>query len=422
MWRVYLYEAGFRTAELRAHQPPLPEVGFIFEAIGSEGDAALRRFTAQWDGVSLPSDISIPVPSPEEIPIPAPLAQAIKTAYENIRAFHLAQRPVPYEVETMPGVRCGLRYVPLRRVGMYVPGGAAPLFSTVLMLGVPAQIAEVPEVYLCTPPQRDGSIHPAILYAAALCGIRRVWRCGGAQAIAAMAIGTESIPRVDKIFGPGNRYVEAAKLEAARRGVAIDMPAGPSEVVVIADEFALPRWIAWDLLAQAEHGPDSLVGFITTYPPHIDAVWHEISQALTQHPRAAYIRETLQHSWALVVPSPEEAIAIANEVAPEHLIIALREAENWLSSIKTAGSVFLGIWTPESAGDYASGTNHVLPTRGFARSYGSLTVSAFMRSFTYQTLSVEGVRALAPTVATLAEAEGLPAHAKAMNLRYEAIS
>ncbi len=422
MWRVLAYEPGFSGATLRAQQPPLPDVGFIFEAIRAEGDVALRRFTAEWDGVEIVGDFRVAVPPPGEISLPFELKAAIERAYWNIHAFHRHQRPQSYEVETMPGVRCGVRYVPLEKVGLYVPGGSAPLFSTVLMLGVPAQIAQVPEVYLCTPPGRDGLVHPAILYAAALCGIRHIWRCGGAQAIAAMALGTESLPRVDKIFGPGNRYVEAAKLAAARQGVAIDMPAGPSEVVVIADASARPLWVAWDLLAQAEHGPDSLVGLITTSPPLIEAVQAHLWEALAAHPRAPYIEETLRHSWALSVPSLEVAFALANEIAPEHLILALSDAEKWLPAVKTAGSVFLGPWTPESAGDYASGTNHVLPTRGFARSYASLTVGAFMRSMTYQVLSAEGVRGLAPTVITMAEAEGLPAHARAMALRYEALS
>jgi len=422
MWRVLSYEPGLSGAVLRVEQPPLPDVGFIFEAIKAEGDAALRRFTAEWDAVEIRGDFQVAVPPPAEISLPSELKAAIERAYWNIHAFHRHQRPQPYEVETRPGVRCGVRYVPLQKVGLYVPGGSAPLFSTVLMLGVPAQIAEVPEISLCTPPQRDGTVHPAILYAAALCGIQHIWRCGGAQAIAAMALGTESLPRVDKIFGPGNRYVEAAKLEAARRGVAIDMPAGPSEVVVIADASAPAIWVAWDLLAQAEHGPDSLVGLITTSPPLIEAVQAHLQEALATHPRAPYIKETLRHSWALRVPSLETALALANEIAPEHLILALSDAEKWLPAVKTAGSVFLGPWTPESAGDYASGTNHVLPTRGFARSYGSLTVGAFMRSLTYQVLSAEGVRGLASTVITMAEAEGLPAHAKAMALRYEALS
>ncbi len=422
MWRVLSYEPSLSGAVLRVQQPPLPDVGFIFEAIQAEGDAALRRFTAMWDAVEIVGDFRVAVPPPAEISLPSELKAAIERAYWNIYAFHRHQKPQPYEVETMPGVRCGVRYVPLQRVGLYVPGGAAPLFSTVLMLGVPAQIAQVPEVYLCTPPGRDGLVHPAILYAAALCGIRHIWRCGGAQAIAAMALGTESLPRVDKIFGPGNRYVEAAKLEAARRGVAIDMPAGPSEVVVIADASAHALWVAWDLLAQAEHGPDSLVGLITISPLLIEAVQAHLEEALAIHPRAPYIQETLRHSWALSVPSLEAAFALANEIAPEHLILALSDAEKWLPAVKTAGSVFLGPWTPESAGDYASGTNHVLPTRGFARSYASLTVGAFMRSMTYQVLSAEGVRGLAPTVITMAEAEGLPAHAKAMALRYEALS
>ncbi len=422
MWQTHQWTPDFRSEKLRAQQPPLPDVHFIFTAVENEGEAALRRFTQMWDGVTLSGSIAMPIPLKETLPVAPALAQAIEIAYANLRAFHEPQRPKPIQVETMPGVRCGLRYVPLNRVGLYVPGGTAPLFSTVLMLGVPAQIAQVPEIYLCTPPQSDGTVAPAVLYTAALCGIKAVWRVGGAQAIAALAIGTESLPKVDKIVGPGNRYVEAAKLEAARRGIAIDMPAGPSEVIVIADSTARPEWVAWDLLAQAEHGPDSLVGLITTHPPLIEAVHAHLTAALSHHPRASFISQTLRHSWALIVPTLTEALAVANEIASEHLLLAVENPHAHLPAIHTAGSVFLGPWTPESAGDYASGTNHVLPTRGFARSYGSLTVSTFMRSFTYQELTPEGIQALAPTVLTLAEAEGLPAHAEAMRLRHAALS
>lgn len=419
-WNLYTWTPDFSVQRLRQQQPPLPEVQSIFAAVREHGDAALRAFTAQWDGITL-DDFRIPPEAFADCSLAPDLATAIETAYHNLYRFHAEQRPREIVVETQPGVLCGLRYVPLARVGLYVPGGTAPLLSTVLMLGVPAQIAGVPSIALATPPQPDGSIHPAILYAARLCGISEIYRIGGAQAIAAFALGTESIAPVCKIAGPGNRYVQAAKLEAARLGVAIDLPAGPSEVIVIADATARPDWVAADLLAQAEHGPDSLVGLITPSPPLIAQVTQEISHQLTTHPRKAYIEATLAHSWALQVPDLETAIAIADSIAPEHLILACEEPEKWLNSLRQVGSVFLGHLTPESAGDYASGTNHVLPTGGTARSYGSLTVLSFLRSFTYQQLSPQGLRHLTPIVQALAEAEGLPAHAHAMQLRYASL-
>jgi histidinol dehydrogenase len=416
-WKVYSWQSGFQVAQLRLRQPPLPSVEEIFEEVAARGDTALYDYTQKWDGVVL-SRLRVSEDEVAAARVAPLLEEAIRQAYENLRTFHLRQRPAEIVVETMPGVLCGLRYVPLRRVGLYVPGGTAPLFSTVLMLGVAAQVAGVPSIALATPPQSDGRIHPAVLYAAGLCGISEIYAVGGAQAIAAFAVGTESISPVDKIAGPGNRYVQAAKLEAARRGIAIDMPAGPSEVVVVADSTADPSWVAADLLAQAEHGPDSLVGLITPEETLISAVAEQIEHQLAENPRRDLIESSLGHSWAVQVPDMDTALQIADEVAPEHLILACEEPERKLSRITRAGSVFLGSLTPESAGDYASGTNHVLPTGGTARSYGSLTVLTFMRSMTYQRLTPEGVHRLSPTVCTLAEAEGLPAHAKAMSLRY----
>ncbi|MCX8112981.1 MAG: histidinol dehydrogenase [Bacteroidia bacterium] len=405
---------------LRADQPSLPDVAEFFKVVKEQGDRALYEMTARYDGIHL-SALRVPPEAIEAATVAEPLAEAIHAAYENLRAFHLRQLPAEVVVETQPGVLCGLRYAPLRRVGLYVPGGTAPLISTALMLGVPAQIAGVSEVVLATPPSPSGKVHPGILYAARLCGIREVYQIGGAQAIAAFAVGTETIAPVDKIAGPGNRYVQAAKLEAARRGIAIDMPAGPSEVVVVADETAPPAWIAADLLAQAEHGPDSLVGLLSPSSALLSAVENALSHLLSRIPRRAQAEATLSHSWAVEVPDLETAIRIADEVAPEHLILACTEPERFLSMLRRVGSVFLGIMTPESAGDYTSGTNHVLPTGGTARSYGSLTVLSFMRSFTYQRLTADGVRRLTPAVLTLAEAEGLSAHAEAMLLRYAAL-
>lgn len=419
-WQVFHWAPDFPVEKLRAAQPPLPDVQAVFEAVAREGDGALYRLTEEWDGVRL-SHLRLPPEAIEAATVPSPLAEAIQKAYEHLLRFHRRQVPEEVVIETAPGILCGLRHVPIERVGLYVPGGTAPLFSTVLMLGVAAQVAGVPSVALATPPNQEGKVSAAILYAARLCGISEIYTVGGAQAIAAFALGTETILPVAKIAGPGNRFVQAAKLEAARRGVAIDMPAGPSEVVVVADAEASPEWVAADLLAQAEHGPDSLIGLITPSSRLLSAVEAALTHQLKAHPRFQYIAETLQRSWALLTPSLEIAVEIADKIAPEHLILACEEAGRFLPTLRRCGSVFLGYWSPESAGDYASGTNHVLPTGGTARSYGSLTVQTFLRSFTYQKLSPEGVKYLSPTVITMAEAEGLPSHAEAMRLRYEKV-
>ncbi|MEN3040343.1 MAG: histidinol dehydrogenase [Bacteroidia bacterium] len=419
-WRHYRWAPGFPAEELRAAQPPLPSVEAIFQLVEEKGDAALYELTQQYDGVQL-STLRIPEEEIQKAQVPPALAEAIQTAYENIWSFHLRQRPQEIVVETQKGVLCGLRYVPLQRVGLYIPGGTAPLISTVLMLSIPAKVAGVPQIALATPPTSNGRVPEALLYAAKVCEVSEVYCVGGAQAIAAFAIGTPSIPSVHKIAGPGNRFVQAAKLEAARRGVAIDMPAGPSEVIVLADDSASPEWVAADLLAQAEHGSDSLVGLITTHEPLVPAVEAAIASQLSRNPRRPFIEDTLSRSWTLTVPDLLTGIEVINAIAPEHLILACEQAETYLSYLYHVGSVFLGHLTPESAGDYASGTNHVLPTGGMARSFGSLTVLSFMRSFTYQQLTPEGIKILTPAVLRLAEAEGLPAHAEAMRLRYAAI-
>ncbi|MCS6895092.1 MAG: histidinol dehydrogenase [Bacteroidia bacterium] len=419
-WQHYQWYPDFPTKQLRATQPPLPDVEGIFRAVEEKGDEALYELTQRYDGVKL-SALRVSEAEIHAAQVPPALAEAIHAAYENIWNFHFRQLPQEIVVETQRGVLCGLRYVPIARVGLYVPGGTAPLISSVLMLGIPAKIAGVPQIVLATPPSSNGKIHEALLYAARICGISEVYAVGGAQAIAALTIGTQSIPAVDKIAGPGNRFVQAAKLEAARRGVAIDMPAGPSEVIVLADSTAHPEWIAADLIAQAEHGSDSLVGLITTDAELIPAVEMAIKDLLSHNPRRAYAEETLNHSWSLTVPDILTGIQIVNAVAPEHLILACEKPECYLSHLRQVGSVFLGHLTPESAGDYASGTNHVLPTGGMARSFGSLTVLSFMRSFTYQQLNPEGVKALTPAVLHLAEAEGLLGHAESMRLRYAAI-
>jgi histidinol dehydrogenase len=395
-------------------------VSSVFNRVQSEGDRALLDYTEQFDSVQLQAlvvtanEFSIWTKQ-----VPAELKQAIDTAYGNIATFHKAQQASLSTVtaETQSGVRCWRESRPIERVGLYIPGGTAPLFSTVLMLGVPAQLAGCSEVILCTPPQADGSVNPAICYAAQLVGITKIIKVGGAQAIAALSCGTQSVPKVDKIFGPGNQYVTAAKLYAQRYGVAMDMPAGPSEVMVLADSTAKPEFIAADLLSQAEHGSDSQVVLVATSNEIAESVSAEINQQLTDLPRREIAEAALVNSFCVVMEDSEEAIAFANQYAPEHLILSVTNPEVVTKQIKNAGSVFLGNYTPESAGDYASGTNHTLPTNGWARSYSGLSLESFCKYVTFQSITEAGAKVLAPTVMAMAEAEGLTAHKRAMELR-----
>jgi len=401
--------------DLRELEAP---VSAILQEVATRGDDALLDFTARFDGVRL-AELAV---SAEEIAVateqvsPA-LQEAIRTAKQNIEAFHRAQQDATPTVETMPGVRCWRRSVGIERVGLYVPGGTAPLFSTVLMLAVPAVLAGCREVVLCTPPQKDGSVHPAILYAAQLAGVRQIFRVGGAQAIAAMAYGTESIPATYKIFGPGNAYVTVAKQLVSKAGVAIDMPAGPSEVMVVADESARPEFVAADLLSQAEHGADSQVVLVCYSEQMAQAVMAATDTQLAQLPRKDFAAASLANSAAIVVANQAQALEVINAYGPEHLILAVEQAETWVEGIINAGSVFMGHYTPESVGDYASGTNHTLPTNGFARAYSGVSLDSFVRKITFQQLTPEGLQNIGPTVETMAAAEYLDAHKLAVSIR-----
>jgi histidinol dehydrogenase len=427
-WRA-LDEAG-RTAALArpesARRETLAEeVAAIVAETRRDGDAALLRFARRFDGVEL---ANLRVPADEfdaaEASLSAEQREALQVAIANVRAFHAAQLPGPIEVETMPGVLCRRITRPIRAVGLYVPAGSAPLPSTVIMLAVPAALAGCPRRILCTPPQKNGRADPAVLTAARYCGIDEVYLAGGAQAIAAMAYGTATIPAVDKIFGPGNAWVTEAKLQVSRdpAGAALDLPAGPSEVLVIADERADPGFVAADLLSQAEHGPDSQVLLVTPSEAVADAVDAAITAQLAMLTRAGILREALAHGRTLIAANLEEAFEISNRYAPEHLIVHAPEAEAWVERIETAGSVFLGDWTPESLGDYCSGTNHVLPTYGYARAWSGLGTSDFQLAISVQQASAEGFRRIGPTARTLAEMEGLDAHALAVRLRLEALA
>jgi histidinol dehydrogenase len=395
----------------------------IFQDVRQRGDAALRDYAQQFDGVQL-QDLRV---TPEEVAaavaqVPAELQTAIRQAHANIWKFHATQRTEEKPVETMPGVTCWRRSVPVQRVGLYIPGGTAPLFSTLLMLGVPARLAGCPEVVLTTPPQKDGSVNSVILFTAQLLGISTIIKAGGAQAIAALTGGTDSVPAVDKIFGPGNRYVTAAKQLATRYGVAIDMPAGPSEVLVIADETANPAFVAADLLSQAEHGPDSQVILVTDSMAVIEQTQAEIERQLATLPRAAVATQALNESRAILLRTPEDMLYFSNQYAPEHLILAVRNPEQLAEGVTSAGSVFLGHYTPEAAGDYASGTNHTLPTNGYARNYSGVSLDSFLKKITYQRITAEGLLNVGPVVEIMAEAEGLSAHARAVTLRLEAVA
>lgn len=389
----------------------------IVAAVREQGDAALRAYALKFDGAEL-SDIEL---SKEErdaaaAQVPENVKQAIAVAAKNIAAFHTAQRPKPVSVETTAGVCCYQRAVAIQRVGLYIPGGQAPLFSTVLMLGLPACIAGCKEIVLCTPQGRDGHISPEIIYAANVCGIHHIYRVGGAQAIAAMAYGTESIPRVDKIFGPGNRYVTKAK-QLVSRTTAIDMPAGPSEVLVMADHTARPEFVAADMLSQAEHGCDSQAMLVCSSEELAKLVAEQVNLQKARLHRPEALEHSLSHSRILVFPDKQLMVDFANTYAAEHLIISMENPWEIAQKITAAGSIFLGNYSPESAGDYASGTNHTLPTSGWARSFSGVNIDSFQRKITYQELTAEGLKQLAPTIVAMADAEGLDAHAAAVKVR-----
>lgn len=395
-------------------------VADIIADVRAQGDSALLRLTEKLDGVALHEiEVSDAEAQAARRELDQAAVSAIDTAIANVRAFHAAQLGQPVRVETVPGVVCERVLRPLRAVGLYVPAGRAPLPSTAIMLGVPAALAGCPVRVLCTPPRPDGRADPAVVVAARACGVQRIFKAGGAQAVAAMAYGTGSIPKVDKIFGPGNAWVTAAKQAVALdpAGAALDMPAGPSEVMVIADAGANPRFVAIDLLSQAEHGPDSQVLLVTTASGLVDQVRAEIDALLPTLPRRDIMAESLLHGAAIVVASLADAIDVANRYAPEHLILQVAEPRRCVEDIWSTGSVFIGPWTPESVGDYCSGTNHVLPTYGHARAYSGLSLADFQRQMTLQELTPAGLAALAPTVETLAGLEGLDAHAAAVRLR-----
>ena len=393
-------------------------VGEIIGRVREEGDRALFELARQIDGVELATlHVSEQEIAEAASAVPDEVRQAIGKAIGNIRRFHEAQRPAPVDIETTEGVRCCQRAVPIRRVGLYIPGGNAPLFSTVLMLAVPASVAGCSEVVLCSPPNKQGGIAPVILYAASQCGVREIYKCGGAQAIAAMAYGTETIARCDKIFGPGNRYVTQAKQAVGGRVCAIDMPAGPSEVMVIADDESNPQFVAADLLSQAEHGNDSqsiLLCLSADFARRVDTATEEQYARLS---RRQTISNSLNGSRIIVLEDLAQAVDFANGYAPEHLIIQTRRPWEIAERITAAGSVFVGDYSTESAGDYASGTNHTLPTSGWARSMSGVNLDSFMHKITFQELSREGLKALAPTITAMAEAEGLDAHAEAVRIR-----
>jgi histidinol dehydrogenase len=397
-------------------------VNTIFEEVKKGGDAVVQKYTEQFDKAKLSSFLV----SEEEInkasdSVSEELKQAISLAKTNIEAFHAAQKTARIEVETMQGVQCWQEKRPIQKVGLYIPGGTAPLFSTILMLAVPAKIAGCQEIVLCTPPNKDGEVNPTILYAANLCGVTQIFKVGGIQAIAAMTFGTESIPQVYKIFGPGNQYVTVAKQLATKHNVAIDMPAGPSELLVVADDTANPAFVASDLLSQAEHGTDSQVILVSTSEKLITSVEKELEEQLSVLPRKEIAQKSIANSKLIVVENDETAIDLINEYGPEHFIVCVENEDFYLDNIQNAGSVFIGNYTPESAGDYASGTNHTLPTNGYAKQYSGVNLDSFMKSMTFQKISEEGMCKIGNAIELMAEAEGLQAHKNAVTLRLNSL-
>lgn len=398
-------------------------VSSIINNVRLNGDNTLIKYACMYDGVEL-SNLKV---SEQEIAkaidqVPKELKDAIQVAYDNIYKFHKAQQVKEEVIETTPGVKCWRKSVAIEKVGLYIPGGSAPLFSTILMLGIPAQIAGCNEIVLCTPPNKNKEINPAILYTANLVGITKIYKVGGAQAVAAMAYGTETIPQVYKIFGPGNQYVTKAKELVQQNGVAIDMPAGPSEVLVIADDTCNPKFVAADLLSQAEHGADSQVILLSDNEIIIKECLTEVNQQVKNLPRKETTLKALTNSKAIVLNNLDECIAFSNQYAPEHLIIASKKANEFINNITNAGSVFLGNHSCESAGDYASGTNHTLPTNGFAKNYSGVSLDSFVKKITFQELNKEGINNIGKAIEIMAEAEELIAHKNAVTLRLQEVN
>lgn len=401
----------------------LPMVQEVLDAIQEKGDEAVKAYTLSFDQVNL-SSIQLNDDQINQMAsaLDSQVKKAIEVAKINIEKFHQTQLQKVEKIETMPGVWCWRKSVGIEKVGIYIPGGTAPLFSTVLMLGIPARIAGCKEIILCTPPDKDGQIHPAIAFAAQLIGIKNVYTIGGVQAIGAMAFGTESVPKVHKIFGPGNQYVTAAKQLVQQYGTAIDMPAGPSEVCVWADDTAIPAFVAADLLSQAEHGADSQVLLVASEEKIVDQIKQSLNEQLLLLPRKEFAEKALANSKAVVIQEAELALALINEYAPEHLILSIQHAEMMAEKVWNAGSVFIGNYSPESVGDYASGTNHTLPTNGYAKAYSGVSVDSFVKKITFQQLTERGLTNIAQTVIDMAKAESLDAHAKAVQIRLDNIN
>lgn len=392
----------------------------VLHQIKRHGDPSVRRFTHQFDGIRLRKfEVSKKEIREASKLISEELKNAIQVAATNIRKFHEQQLHPTFTMETMPGITCMRKSVGIEKVGLYIPGGSAPLFSTILMLGIPANVAGCKEIVLCSPPDKEGKLHPAILYAAQLVGVTKIFKIGGVQAIGAMAYGTKSVPGVYKIFGPGNQYVTAAKMMVQMDGVSIDMPAGPSEVCVLADDSANPACIAADLLSQAEHGADSQVLLVSTEKNIVEAVNKELEIQLQKLPRLEFARKALQNSKAILMKDIDTAMDMINEYAPEHLIISCKHSDRIAEKVINAGSVFIGHFSPESVGDYASGTNHTLPTNGFAKMYSGVSVDSFVKKITFQQLTKEGLEKISESVIAMAEAEGLTAHAEAVRVRFK---
>jgi len=393
-------------------------VSIVFNDVSNNGDKAIKIYTEKFDKVIIENTIVYKEEIEEAIAVVSTeLKEAIQLAKNNITTFHAAQQTEKVFVETTIGVECWQEKKPISKVGLYIPGGTAPLFSTVLMLAIPAQIAGCKEIVLCSPPNKEGKINPAILYAATLCGVTKIIKAGGIQAIAGMTFGTESIPSVSKIFGPGNQFVTVAKQIATKYGVAIDMPAGPSELLVVADDSANASFVASDLLSQAEHGMDSQVILVSDSIELMELVQNEIQKQLSELPRKEIAEKALENSKAILIEDENSALNFINEYAPEHLIIATRNNEFFINNIENAGSVFIGNYTPESAGDYASGTNHTLPTNGFSKAYSGVNLDSFQKSITYQKISKKGLQNIGKSIEVMAEAEGLQAHKNAVTIR-----